>query len=285
MIFLTLLLLSHLSFSNESSTCFKDKLPFFSVAKRLNLPPKDKIIVLQKGCREAKKSNYYKEMAITERLAVGFAHIGFSSDQGLAAFSKLGGTQRQNDFKKELNEIKKVKNPVDRIKKVYELVALNQGEYDYENMKEYRLGTPGNLLNRRDREKSVGVCRDMAALLQWSLMQVSRHPSSKNHGLESTDFSSELKAGFIDGGGHVWVRVNLPNHDANGRLIDFTHFDIDTTWYPEQFSILFPRLSSLSDKNFTRLISECVQVIKCLHELSDKKPTKVQTNTKKRSAR
>jgi len=52
----------------------------------------------------------------------------------------------------------------------------------------------------------------------------------------------------------------------NGRLLNFTHFDIDTTWYPH-FVPLFPRRSGVSDGNLRRLRRECDEIRNCLSHL------------------
>lgn len=200
--------------------------------------------------------------------------------QGAGAFANLNGSAKQRDYKKRLDVIGEEPNPMLRIKRVYELVAATQGPYDSagHGMKNFirgagvRSSSPGNLINSAERDGSIGVCREMASLLKWSLQQVARARGSRSMALSPNDFSSTFMTGKVpgangwkDGGGHAWVRINMPIHEK-GQLIGFSHFDIDTTWYPEQFSPLVPRRSGLSAPGRKKLIDECRRVQACLAE-------------------
>jgi hypothetical protein len=188
----------------------------------------------------------------------------------------MDGSPEQRRFKAELDRIKTIPNSMERIQRTYELVARTQGRYDEESYglrnalagRIYRGESPGNLLDSAKRDGTVGVCREMAALLQWSLQQVSRWSGSRSMALGPNDFSSgEIlsNAPTPDGwGGHAWVRVNLPVHDATGALVNFRHFDLDTTWYPERFSPLFPRRAGASAQNISTARRQCTEIKRCL---------------------
>jgi len=250
-----------------SNKCFDHTLPFFLTIKKMNSTPGEQSMSIYEACQELQAPNIYIEPTVSTKILTSYTKIAFPvfGGQMFAAFSKLGGTHRQNTYRRELERIKKIPNPIERIKLVYELVLANQGDYDEKASINFL--TPNRLLNLVDRKKSVGVCRDRAALLQWSLMQVSRFYLSKGMALEQTDFSSQIEVGILDGQAHAWVRVNLPNHNASGMLTGFTRFDLDTTFYPYKFSILFPRKSGLTTKNWQRLKSECTAVRDCLNRV------------------
>lgn len=263
-IFLFFLVLSPSAFSQYDG-CFSGTLPYFQNVRRASGSAAQRMLMLNRGCAELRRGD------MTDAPGIGSAilsNVGESlslplAGQAWAAFSTLNGNENQRRYRRQLDEIKRIPNPMERIRRVYELVARTQGSYNY-GSNAIRLGTPGNLIDTAAREGSAGVCRDFAALLQWSLMQVARYSGSTRMDLGPTDFSSEIKTGSTPSGGHAWVRVNLPNHDAQGRITGFNRFDLDTTWYPEQFSVLFPRNSSLSEGNRTRLVRECSTVVNCL---------------------
>lgn len=260
--------------SLAADPCFRDTLPIFQKIAQFDANTDSRRSAMANACRELKVTLLYEAKSMGERLiadpVVGTVNVVAGSAP--AAFARLGGTPRQEAFKKELEQIRQDPNPMSRIKKVYELVARNQGHYDSENIGALKFQTPGNLLNRVDNMGTAGVCRDFAALLQWSLMQVYRHPSSTGPALGPTDFSSEVVTGAIPGRRgwedtqhHAWIRINLPQFD--GQLLDgFHHFDLDTTWYSEQFSPLMPRRSALSEENRTKALGQCEQIQACLLE-------------------
>lgn len=263
-IFLFMLSASSSAFS-QYDRCFNGTLPYFQNVRRASGTAAQRVLMLNRGCAELRRGDLTDAPGIGSSIlgAVGQTLSAPLSGQAWAAFSTLNGNENQRRYQRQLDEIKRIPNPMERIKRVYELVARTQGSYNY-GSNALRLGTPGNLIDTAAREGSAGVCRDFAALLQWSLMQVARYSGSTRMDLGPTDFSSEMKTGSTPAGGHAWVRVNLPNHDAQGRIIGFNRFDLDTTWYPEQFSVLFPRNSSLSEANRTRLVRECSSVVNCL---------------------
>lgn len=264
-----------------SADCFRGKLPYFQNFVRLandNSPPI--LPMTLRGCSELVDQPLLTEaFSPLERAgAMAMTPIFGVFGQGAGAFSNLNGSAKQRDYKKRLDEIAKEPNPMFRIRRVYELAAATQGHYDFSGngMKNFARGfavrssSPGNLINSSERDGSVGVCREMASLLKWSLQQVSRAPGSRSMGLGPNDFSSTYMTGTVpgakgwkDSGGHAWVRINMPIHDK-GQLLGFSHFDLDTTWYPEQFSPLIPRRSGLSAPGRKKLIDECHRVQACL---------------------
>lgn len=258
-----------------SRECFEDKLPYFQNFSRYKSSVPAKIKAINTACGEIDNEMFMNRDSAGKLIInklIGVVSFGLLGE-ALASFSSLKGSPEGRAYMKALATIRKIKNPVERISQTYRLAVINSGAYDHETMgtKTWYSGfifgayRPENLLkNSRDRG-TVGVCREFATLLKWSLQQVARHPQSKSAALGPFDFSASIIAGNTPVGGHAWVRVNLPVI-KEGRLINFTHFDIDTTWYP-QFIPLFPRRSGVSDKNLRRLREECDEIRNCLTHL------------------
>lgn len=259
--------------------CFKEKAHFFNFFKKLDGPAEKISDLMTSTCRELDvpemnegKSTLAKVMDPVSDLAYGV--LG----QGLGAFSRLESSDKQREFKRQLDRIRVNPNPVERVRLVHELVVRTQGKYDLKNggLDSAWSGwliawqEPGNLINSAEKTGSAGVCREFASLLQWSLLQVARHPDSKGMALSPTDFSSEFMyakvpgpKGWDDGWGHAWVRVNLPRFNSQGALEAFDRFDIDSTVYP-QFSPLYPRRTGISNEKRIELLEQCKEIQECL---------------------
>lgn len=256
----------------DSNSCTKGKLPFFQNYSRFKASPAKKLKALDKACKEINNDMFMDKETGLNLLKYKFINVvGFGlRGEVTASFSTLNGSEEGRAYMRALKKIKQIKNPVERIAQTYRLAVINSGEYDHETMGNQTLYSgfvfgayrPENLLrNSRDRG-TIGVCREFAALLKWSLLQVARHPNSQSPALEATDFSAETESGNTPVGQHGWVRINLPVY-KEGRLSGFIHFDLDTTWYPD-FTPLFPRRSGVSDKNLRRLRRECEELALCL---------------------
>lgn len=264
------------SFSAQAmNSCFAGRDPLFTPYAALNITSQELGQSLKTACDElAKPSNYEKQdfvMAAFMGLS-RFVGLGLIFGQGIAAFSDMDGTPEQVAYMAALQEIRQIENPMERIRLVYKLAAAAQGPYDYDNKgirtwthgKIFLAHTPENILNSQKKYGAAGVCREFAALLQWSLMQVARHPSSKTGGLSEKDFNSEIATGAPGGQGHAWVRVHLPVHSETGMILGFQEFDLDTTWHPERFAILSPRESGLSNADRQTLMRQCQQIYSCV---------------------
>jgi hypothetical protein len=266
------LLFSFTSVWASPATCYQEKLPFFKNYTRFQARASTKLKALERACAEINNDMFMERDSAGKLIVhkfisiVSFGLLG----EAAASFSSLQNSPEGRAYMKALSKIRRLKNPIERISQTYRLAAINSGEYDHATMgkKTWYTGfvfgayRPENLLkNSRDRG-TVGVCREFATLLKWSLQQVARHPDSTSMALGPSDFSAEIVGGSTPVGGHAWVRVNIPVI-RNGRLVDFTHFDIDTTWYPE-FTPLFPRRSGVSDQNLRRLRRECEEITNCL---------------------
>jgi hypothetical protein len=262
-----------------SNHCFQDKLPFFQNFNRFEASASEKLLALDNTCRELGQIEMHQKKGPVARVLHGvLAPVSaglFGS--AAAAFSRLRSTPEGQSYMRELDQIREIENPVERVRLTYLLAVENSGEYDHSTMgmrtwiSGLLIGAnrPENLLANNKLRGTIGVCREFAALLQWSLMQVARHPTSKSMALGAADFSSSMVAGIVpgasgwgDGGPHAWVRVNLPII-VNGQLKGFNHFDLDSTWY-EKFTPLFPRRSNLSELNRNRAIKECNQLRHCI---------------------
>lgn len=274
----TTLLLSFMIMSSSFAsvnTCVQDKLPYFKNFARYKGSIKEKIAALGRACGEMDNDMFMdrdSHLGLIKNKIVNIVAFGMLGEAA-ASFSSLKGSKEGRAYMKALASIRQIENPVERINQTYHLAAINSGDYDHGTMgkKTWYSGfifgayRPENLLQNSQDRGTVGVCREFATLLRWSLLQVSRHPKSNSSALGPMDFSAEIVSGATPVGGHAWVRVNLPVI-KNGRLINFTRFDIDTTWYP-QFTPLFPRRSGVSDKNLRRLRQECDEVASCLNHL------------------
>lgn len=257
------------------SSCVEEKLPYFKNFARYQSTTRAKLRALDRACGEINHDEFMDRDKAIDHIKFKFVSIvSFGLlGEATASFSSLEGSKEGRAYVKALNRIRQIENPVERISQTYRLAAINSGDYDHGTMgkKTWYSGfifgayRPENLLrNSRDRG-TVGVCREFSTLLRWSLLQVSRHPRSMSHALGPRDFSAEIVSGVTPVGGHAWVRINLPVV-KDGRLINFTRFDIDTTWYPE-FTPLFPRRSGVSEKNLRRLRRECEELTSCLSHL------------------
>lgn len=258
-----------------ASACFAGRDPIFTPYAGVEMSSQELGKSLKKTCDElTKPENYVKQdLVMTAFMGLArFVGLGLMFGQGVAAFSDMDGTPEQMAYMAELQKIRQIENPMERIRQVYNLAAKAQGPYDYDN-KGFRTWThgkiifahtPENILDSQKKYGASGVCREFAALLQWSLMQVARHPSSKTGGLTPKDFNSEIAAGAPGGQGHAWVRVHLPVHSDTGMILGFQDFDLDTTWHPERFAILSPRESGISEPVRKSLLDQCRQIYSCV---------------------
>lgn len=268
------LMLSQSAFSAErADVCFKNTLPYFQNFSKITASAKDKSQMMIDGCNELTQANMYQQQSFWSSAMYEFANkFGFGLiGHAFSAFDMMKGSARQKVFMAQLEKIKQIQNPMDRIRLVYELVVQAQGTYDskYYGSRAWLSGglifaeTPSNLLNNADEYGSVGICREMATLLQWSLLQVSRAADSKDAALGPHDFSSNFIIKTLPAFEHAWVRVHLPQFDERGRLLGFNTFDLDTNLFPN-FSPLFPRLSGLSEEHREEAVGQCHQILSCL---------------------
>ena len=268
------LLLSFL-FSLQSlaqSACYAD-----STSPILNLYQQRGGEHLELLCKELESQEMYEREGFLYKIALGvtnFVGVGGLWGLGASAFSKLEGSPWQIEYKKQILEIKKIQDRIERIRQVYLLVSRTQGFYDYEtaglrtDFKEgWMVGAlrPENLIESAHKYGTAGICRQFAALMYWSLLQVARAEGSVNGALGENDFSMSFVSGEVpwDGQiiGHAWIRVHLPVR-VQGRL-EFQDFDLDTTIFPGTFVMLVPRRTGLPTQERLDLISECRQIQKC----------------------
>lgn len=256
----TIILIS--SVSHARSQCFQGKLRFFQPYLKLNATSKDLYKMLEPTCFDLSKASNHDSSRWDglDSLTINLIAAGFG--QAKAAFETLQDTDLERSFMQRLEEIKKIANPMERIRKVYELSTSYQGYYD----KEGKVGsggiTPSSALANYQEKGTMGVCRHYSSLLTWSLMQVSRHSESNTMHLGPNDFSADFYP--LHRKKHAWVRVNLPRHDKDGRLLGFQRFDLDPTWYPESFHMLMPRHLGISEDTRLRAYQQCLEIRNCL---------------------
>jgi hypothetical protein len=231
-------------------------------------------------CKELESEEMYEREGFLYKIALGitnFIGVGGLWGLGASAFSKLEGSPWQIEYKKQILEIKKIPDRIERIRQVYLLVSRTQGFYDYEtaglrtDFKEgWMVGAlrPENLIDSAHKYGTAGICRQFAALMYWSLLQVARAEGSVGGALGEGDFSMSFVSGEVpwDGKiiGHAWIRVHLPIRQ-NG-ILEFQDFDLDTTIFPGTFVMLIPRRSGLPTQERLDLISQCRQLQKCSAE-------------------
>lgn len=277
-----LLFFTDLSFAETVSSCFKEteSLAFFNTIKEMNLSSDEAASAVSNSCSEVtpgvkSKETHTKPGKVTEikdRILTFLAYGSFGG--GASAFSKMKDTPLQQNFMKALEKIKENPNRYERIRDTYKLVSRYQGEYDYETLKKFSIkglhiwSTPEAVVNDAQTMGSGGVCRNFASLLTWSLLQVARPKGNTSMALDETSFSTEFIAGDVVGGGHRWVRVNLPKK-IPGKGIEFKSIDLDTTWYPATVTALQPRLDGLTESEMQTLSNKCKQIILCLWNLPD----------------
>lgn len=284
-LFLFTVLISNITRADINSDlitrCFRGTSPFFENIKALGAAPVESVQAMMKTCFELEyKPLMFEPLSLSEQVVNELIAKGIFGVTGhaLSAFSRLQGNNFEKQYMQRLSEIKKIPNPMVRIRSTYELVVENQGFYDHKkggvdgliSGYVFAAETPGNLLQNANDNGTVGVCREMASLLQWSLLQVARHSQSNSMALGPSDFSSTFIGGMVpgdegwgDGGGHAWVRVNIPEFDTFGRLSGFRNFDLDTT-FNGNFSVLVPRRSQRSKEDRLALIEDCHQIVRCI---------------------
>lgn len=283
-LFSVLLLSSTLGFAAEDPCFGRAESPVLKIYSQTSLDVDAKMASVMGTCKELKKTAMYEKKGMVRSLAEGFVQavgVGGMFGLGASAFSKMNNNQHQKQYMSELEKIKAIPDRMERIKRVYELVSAYQGQYNYDSMgaktdfvegKMVGALRPENLVDAAKKNGTAGVCRHFAALLYWSLLQVGRSPDSKDSALSENDFSVSYMTGDVplaggNSGGHAWVRVNLPIKNEKG-VRDFRHFDLDTTWYPQDFTVLMPRRSGLSENARSKALSDCQEIKSCLMKRS-----------------
>lgn len=283
-LFSVMFLFSVFGFAGEDPCFSRVESPVLKIYSQTSLDVDSKMVGLMGTCKELKKTAMYEKKGVVRSLAEGFVQavgVGGMFGLGASAFSKMNNNEHQKQYMSELEKIKTIPDRMERIKRVYELVSTYQGQYDYDSLgkktdfvegKMVGALRPENLVDAAKKNGTAGVCRHFAALLYWSLLQVGRSSESKDSALGENDFSVSYMTGDVplaggNSGGHAWVRVNLPIKNEKG-VRDFRHFDLDTTWYPQDFTVLMPRRSGLSENARSKAVSDCQEVKSCLMKRS-----------------
>lgn len=254
------------------ASCYAGRLPIFAVQAKTSAPLEERKYALMNACGDLSKPQMLQARTHVGN-AVDVAATAFGG--GLAGhwaskFSTLNGSLLQRNYRAEIARIRKTANPIERVREAYILAGTHSGEYDDEGsfptLKSgyvVMMETPENLLNNFEKRGTVGVCREFASLLQWTLEQVARPMKAGRLGAREFTASNiggrvAGSGGLSDGGQHAWVRVKF----ASGLK-----FDLDTTWFPKEFTPLAPRRSGLSAAYVRRAIDECQAISACLETL------------------
>jgi hypothetical protein len=259
--------------AQSGNACFpKNRLPIFGIIEKSKTSVASKIEMVNTVCRELSESELHTKQSVLQRIQNGMAYVGGGLfGDAAAAFDDMDDSETQIAYKNTLRRIALIPDRMERIRLTYDHAVRHSGSYDHPTfgMKTIKRGylfgahTPGNLVGAAKENGTIGVCREYAALLYWSLLQVARHPSSKGRwDLGPNDFSVSSIPG-VAGGPHVWIRVTLAEHDSIGRITGFVRFDLDSTWYAT-FTPLVPRRTGLSDQTRNAALRQCVAISDCL---------------------
>jgi hypothetical protein len=265
---LALLLVASLALPTVSQAlpkaCFANRLPYFAMLGQTNMSGDDAIDALSSSCNEIGRD----EMMEAKSRAASFIDSGANSfglaiSGGIATrYSRMNSTPLQRKYMKEIEKIRKVENPIERARLAYLLASRHSGVYDEEGLglETYKSGTivfaetPENLLNNFEKNGSIGVCREFAALLNWTLGRVTRSPKTGK-----VEFETQVIGGSLPAGRHVWVRARFAKF---GR----TAIDFDSTYHEGKFVPLAPRRSGLSESRRQRAYKECNEIIDCIQK-------------------
>lgn len=261
-----------------SASCYPENIqPFLTATRNLSYASEglSKYIAVNNACRDIENNqNFLTSNAVYGALQKAIDVV--KNDIPTAIFSTLlGGDKNLKLFKAELDKIAKFKDPYERIRKVYELVSTNQGEYDDNQISRahqgidygrriYLVNTPNAVLNISKKTGIGGVCRDFANLLYWSLNQVNisdgRRSRSVMGGLDESSFSVRK----VFSSDHEWIQVLIPNKQKGS--LEFDTIDLDTTYY-RHYTPLHPRIPNLSNQDRASLLETCRAVSQCLSRI------------------
>lgn len=172
-----------------------------------------------------------------------------------AIWSELGDSKVEQEYKTKLNELAKIEDPDERIRRVYLLAIQYQGNWVPHNRKGsgiLGMKKPADVLKDSEEMGTGGVCRDFSSLLTWSLNEVSRAPV----GIARQEFLAE----FTYYPGHAIVTVKR-FEDPNSRLAKV--YSLDPTNYSEFVPIPYPDVDS-PEETFRKRYDACIAVRQCV---------------------
>ncbi len=180
----------------------------------------------------------------------------------------FGQNKTLSEYKQKLEQISKIQNPRERIRKVYELVVENQGKSDKSPLRatydSLRPRSPSGILNKAKATGEGGVCRNFATLLDWSLMQVNMSPTlPKYYSTWKIPDENSFVSEIIFDPWHEYVEVKIPNGKGT-----FESFQLDPTIPAEghttAFLPLYPRHQGLNPSQREQLWRQCRDIRDCI---------------------
>ena len=246
------------------------------------LEPKQRLAGVRNTCRELSPGSgaydRYTSQSYTEQsVSLLASWITAAMGRAIGAFATMRDSEHQRSFAEELATYKGLTNRYDRIHGAYDLVSRYQGAYDHysrglrTDFSGFLFGAlrPGHLVDSGKESGTAGVCRHIAALLYWSLLQVARAPDSTNQALGPNDFSPDyILARTPDRedvwNAHAWVRVNLPEREEG--VLRFHSLDLDSDLYRGELTFLPPRREHAELTEIDRDSAECQAALRCLEK-------------------
>ncbi len=190
---------------------------------------------------------------------VGAVFSGFYKE-GIAALAEtLEGSPAQRRYKAHLEMIKRIKDPHERIIRVFNLARASQGSYGpIINL----IRNPGQVIDAGAAGEAGGICREFAVLLAFSLRWVARP-----YGVQAPTFGglgeNAFNATVVYSARHAWVRVSMAKMQ-NGRQVGIDQFDLDTTWH-DVYTPLNPRRTSEKRASWANKYKICMKATECMN--------------------
>lgn len=240
------------------------------ILAKTSIPKKDLDMTLFTICDEMDDPKYEDTPAHFAQIdpwydqavsVVGATFSGIYKEAIAALAEGLTGSDAQLRYRAHLNMIRKIKDPYQRIYRVFNLARASQGEYKpILNL----IRNPGQIIDAAAAGKPGGICREFALLLSFSLKWVARPDGDTipaHGGLGPNSFNVSVKYSMQ----HAWVRVHLPRYEGN-RLVGFDRFDLDSTWH-DKFIPLNPRRTGEERVSLQNKYNRCMKATECVNRL------------------
>lgn len=263
-LFLSSMTLSSIGEAKSIRACFAKRLPYFSILGQVETSVDDAYEALSTSCNEIGRDGMMEaKTAVVAAIESGANVFGHGVAGGFASrYSRMDSTPLQRKYMAEIKKIRRIENTMERVRQAYMLASRHSGKYDDSTlgMATLKSGgvvfgeTPENLLNNFEKRGTVGVCREFASLLNWTLEQITRSPQTGK-----IEFKTQTVGGKLPGGRHEWVRVRFAQ-------FGWAPVDFDTTYNQGQFIPLAPRREGLDISIRQRAYRECTEIIDCIEQ-------------------
>jgi hypothetical protein len=253
--------------AEKANKCLADSgLSNLKALSRVSMPYADKQKAMFTICDEMDDpaENESAEFAQIDPLwdqaisVVGAVFSGFYKE-GIAALAEtLEGSPAQRRYKAQLEMIKRIRDPHERVIRVFNLARASQGSYGpIINL----IRNPGQIIDAAASGEVGGICREFAVLLAFSLRWVARP-----YGVQAPTFGGlgdhAFNATVVYSARHAWVRVSMAKMQ-NGRQVGIEQFDLDSTWH-DVYSPLNPRRTGERRSSVGEKYKLCMRASSCL---------------------